>query len=102
MSSLSSAKALVMVSLDLSGRAYLHYELDMSPPKVGQFDTELGRDFFQALARSAALTVHVRQLAGENAHHILESAFKSLGRALDQATTVDPRRSDVPSTKGTL
>jgi imidazoleglycerol-phosphate dehydratase len=91
-----------MVCLDLSGRPHLEYGLSIQAPKVGQFDTELGRDFFQALARAGALTVHVRQLSGENAHHILESAFKSLGRALDQATRLDPRREDVPSTKGTL
>ncbi len=95
-------EALVQISLDLSGRCFLAYDLRIGRPKVGQFDTELTREFFQALARSGEITLHVRQLAGENAHHIIEAAFKALGKALDQATMLDPRQTDLPSTKGSL
>ncbi len=95
-------EALVIAVLDFSGRGHLTSNLAPGAPRVGKFDTELAREFFAAFAQNARLTLHLIQQAGDNAHHILESAFKSLGRALDQATQIDGRRTDVPSTKGTL
>ena len=95
-------EALVLVALDLSGRGHLQYELDPGFGKVGNFDVDLPREFFAAVADNGRLTLHVRQLSGTNAHHIIEAAFKAFGRALDAATQLDPRRSGVPSTKGTL
>jgi imidazoleglycerol-phosphate dehydratase len=95
-------EALVQVVMDFGGRSHLEYGLDLPTEKVGDFDSELAREFFVALAANAGMSLHVRQLSGLNTHHILESAFKSLGRALDQATQLDPRKTDVPSTKGTL
>ncbi len=95
-------EALVQVVIDFGGRSHLEYGLDLPTQKVGDFDSELAREFLVALAANAGMSLHVRQLSGLNTHHILESAFKSLGRALDQATQLDPRKTDVPSTKGTL
>jgi len=95
-------EALVQVVIDFGGRSHLEYGLDLPTQKVGDFDSELAREFFVALAANAGMALHIRQLSGLNTHHILESAFKSLGRALDQATMLDPRKTDVPSTKGTL
>ena len=95
-------EALVLVALDLSGRGHLEYDLDPGFGKVGNFDVDLPREFFAAIADNGRLTLHVRQLSGTNAHHIIEAAFKAFGRALDAATQADPRRSGVPSTKGTL
>ncbi|PWE30512.1 imidazoleglycerol-phosphate dehydratase HisB [Maritimibacter sp. 55A14] len=95
--------ALVRAALDLSGRPYLVWSLDMPTPKIGSFDTELVREFFQALSTHAGITLHVTALAGINSHHIAEAAFKAVARALRDALEPDPRRSDaVPSTKGTL
>ncbi|MCL1965521.1 MAG: imidazoleglycerol-phosphate dehydratase HisB [Firmicutes bacterium] len=96
-------EALVRVALDVSGRGHLAYGLKPRAQKVGTFDTELVKEFFGGLCRSMGLTLHVTQLAGENAHHILEAAFKGLGRALRAATAIDPERQDeIPSTKGVL
>ncbi|MCM1149805.1 MAG: imidazoleglycerol-phosphate dehydratase HisB [Butyricicoccus sp.] len=96
-------EALVLCALDLSGRAHLTYALDIPTQKVGDFDTELAEEFFLALARCARLTLHLRQLSGTNSHHIIEAAFKALGRALRQAVETDPAAADeVPSTKGVL
>lgn len=95
-------EALVLVALDLSGRGHLQYELDPGFGKVGNFDVDLPREFFAAVADNGRLALHVRQFSGTNAHHIIEAAFKAFGRALDAATQLDPRRSGVPSTKGTL
>jgi len=95
-------EALVMVSLDLSGRAYLNYELDLPQEKVGEFDTELVLEFMRALAFNGGITLHIRQLAGENAHHIIEATFKALGRALRKAVEKDERITGVMSTKGKL
>ncbi|MBI2298561.1 MAG: imidazoleglycerol-phosphate dehydratase HisB [Armatimonadetes bacterium] len=94
-------EALVAAHVDLSGRAYLVYALDLGG-KIGTFDAELVREFFQAFAAHALCNLHVRQLAGTNRHHIAEAAFKAVARALDRATRIDPRVSGVPSTKGTL
>ena len=96
-------EALILCAVDLSGRACLGYALDVPTEKVGDFDTELTKEFFLAFTRSAACTLHLRQLAGENSHHIIEGAFKAFGRALREATAIDGAYGDeVPSTKGLL
>jgi imidazoleglycerol-phosphate dehydratase len=95
-------ETLVLVALDLSGRPYTACNLDLRNRKVGEFDAELAPEFFRALATNARLTLHVHQFAGENAHHLIEAAFKGLARALDAATRTDPRVTGVPSTKGSL
>ena len=96
-------EALVRCALDLSGRAYLSWGVDMPTPKIGAFDTELVREFFQALSGNGGITLHVDRIHGFNSHHIAEAAFKSVARALRLAVEQDPRKSDaVPSTKGTL
>ena len=95
--------ALVRTALDISARPFLVFNLDMPTQKIGNFDTELVREFFQALSTHAGLTLHVDQLHGLNSHHIAEAAFKSVARALRQAVEIDPRMSQaLPSTKGTL
>ena len=96
-------ETLSRVALDLSNRPYLIWKVAFTRDKLGQMDTELFREFFQAFAQSAGMTLHVETLYGENNHHIVESCFKGLARALRQAITIDPRKADaVPSTKGTL
>jgi imidazoleglycerol-phosphate dehydratase len=96
-------EALVLTAADLSGRAHLSWDLPIPTEKVGTFDTELVEEFFRAFVRHAALTLHVRELAGSNAHHIIEGAFKSVARALREAVSVDPDAADeIPSTKGSL
>jgi imidazoleglycerol-phosphate dehydratase len=96
-------ETLSRVALDLSNRPYLIWRVGFTKPKLGQMDTELFKEFFQAFAQSAGMTLHVETLYGENNHHIVESCFKGLARALRQAITIDPRKADaVPSTKGTL
>lgn len=95
--------AQVRASLDLSGRPYLVWNLDMAPAKIGTFDTELVREFFQALSTHGAITLHVDKLHGFNAHHVAEAAFKAVARALRMAVETDPRKADaIPSTKGAL
>jgi imidazoleglycerol-phosphate dehydratase len=95
-------ESLVMVSLDLSGRAYCVENLDLDRRWIGTFDAELTREFFTAVAAKAAMNLHIHQLRGGNAHHIVEAAFKAFGRALDAATRIDERVVGVPSTKGVL
>lgn len=96
-------ETLILVAVDLSGRSTLRYGLDIPTEKVGSFDTELVEEFFLAFVRNAGITLHVKQLDGSNSHHIIEGAFKGLGRALHMAATVDPSRAgDFPSTKGVL
>ena len=96
-------EALILTAVDISGRGMLCYALDVPTQKVGTFDTELVKEFLIAFARQANMTVHVRQLAGENSHHIIEGAFKSLARSLGTAVSIDPRFSqEIPSTKGVL
>ncbi|HYM29991.1 MAG TPA: imidazoleglycerol-phosphate dehydratase HisB [Candidatus Cybelea sp.] len=91
------------VSLDVSNRPYLIWRVQFSKPKLGEMDTELFKEWFQAFAQSAGVTLHVENLYGENNHHIVESCFKGLARALRQAVEIDPRKADaVPSTKGVL
>lgn len=96
-------EALVLAAVDLSGRAYLQYDLDIPTQKVGTFDTELVREFFLALTREAGITLHLRQLTGQNSHHIIEAAFKGFARALRQAVTQDAALAGrINSTKGAL
>ena len=95
-------EALVMAAVDLSGRGELYWDVPIGPAKVGTFDTELGREFFCGLAREAGVTLHLRLVCGDNAHHILEATFKAAARALREAVERDPRVTGVPSTKGSL
>jgi imidazoleglycerol-phosphate dehydratase len=96
-------ETLTRVAVDVSGRPFLVFRTKFAQPKIGAFDTELVREFFQAFATHAAMTLHVETLYGENAHHIAESAFKGLARALRAAITLDPRQKGaIPSTKGML
>lgn len=96
-------ETLTRVALDASNRPYLIWKVKMPRAKLGDMDTELFREWFQAFSQSAGLTLHVENLYGENTHHIVESCFKGLARALREAVTIDPRKADaVPSTKGTL
>lgn len=91
------------VALDVSGRAFLVWKVEFDAPKIGAFDTELVREFFQAFAINAGITLHAETRYGDNNHHIAESLFKALARALRQAVEIDPRAADqVPSTKGVL
>lgn len=95
--------ALVRAALDLSGRPFLVWNVDLPTQKIGTFDTELVREFFQAFATHGGITLHVDQLHGLNSHHIAEAAFKAVARALRDALHSDPRKSDaIPSTKGIL
>ena len=95
--------ALVRAALDLSGRPYLAWRVDLPTDKIGAFDCELVREFFQALATHGGITLHVEALAGLNSHHIAEAAFKAVARALREALETDPRTADaIPSTKGRL
>ena len=96
-------EALILAALDLSGRGHLQYDLQIPAQKVGDFDTELVEEFFLALTRTGKLTLHLRQLAGKNSHHIIEGAFKAFGRALRQAVAIEPEfAEEIPSTKGVL
>ena len=96
-------ETLILSAVDLSGRSFLVYELEIPTEKIGTFDTELVEEFFIAFASNAALTLHLRQLSGKNSHHIVEGAFKSVARSLREAVSIDPAFSDdVPSTKGVL
>jgi imidazoleglycerol-phosphate dehydratase len=96
-------ESLSRVALDLSGRAFLVFKADFPSQKIGAFDTELVREWFQAFAMNAGVTLHAETLYGDNSHHIAESLFKGLARALRRAVHVDPREEGrVPSTKGTL
>lgn len=95
--------ALVRAALDLSGRPYLVWNLDLPGARIGTFDTELVREFFQAFSTHGGITLHVDRLHGINSHHIAEATFKSVARALREAVETDPRKADdVPSTKGAL
>lgn len=96
-------ESLILSAVDLSGRAYLDYALNIPTEKVGTFDTELCEEFWLAFVRTSACTLHIRQLAGKNSHHIIEGAFKSVARSLRDAVAIDPLfANDIPSTKGVL
>lgn len=96
-------ETLILAAVDISGRSYLGYALDIPTEKVGDFDTELTKEFWLAFVRTSECTLHIRQLAGENSHHIIEGAFKAAGRAMKQAVSIDADFADeIPSTKGAL
>ena len=96
-------EALILTAVDFSGRSFLGYALEIPAEKVGSFDTELVEEFWLAFVREAGCSLHVRQLAGRNAHHIIEGAFKSAARTLREAVSIDERFADeIPSTKGVL
>ena len=96
-------EALILSAVDLSGRAFLNYALKIPTEKVGTFDTELCEEFWLAFVRTSQSTLHIRQLAGKNSHHIIEGTFKSVARSLREAVAIDPLfANDIPSTKGVL
>ena len=96
-------EALILTAVDISGRGYLGYDLQIPTEKVGTFDTELVEEFWLAFTRNAGVTLHIRQMAGRNSHHIIEGAFKSAARSLRQAVAIDKAFADeIPSTKGVL
>jgi imidazoleglycerol-phosphate dehydratase len=96
-------ETLILSAVDLSGRGLLAYDLRIPTEKVGTFDTELTEEFFRALAHNMRCTLHIRQLAGSNSHHIIEGTFKSVARSLRAAVRVDPEcAGEIPSTKGVL
>ena len=96
-------ETLILCALDISGRSGFYPELFIPTQKVGDFDTELCEEFFTAFAREAGITLHLRQIAGKNSHHIIEGCFKAFGRALRQAVSIDDQNRDsIPSTKGVL
>ena len=96
-------EALILTAVDLSGRGMLYWDMHIPTPKVGSFDTELAEEFFIAPARRGDMTIHIRQLAGSNSHHIIEGAFKGLARSLSAAAAIDSRFPlEIPSTKGVL
>jgi imidazoleglycerol-phosphate dehydratase len=96
-------EALVLAAVDVSGRGALFWDVAFARPKIGTFDTDLIEEFFRALAANAGITLHVRKLAGQNAHHLAEGCFKAVARALRIAVAIEPRVADaVPSTKGVL
>lgn len=96
-------ESLILTAVDLSGRGHLGYALQIPTEKVGSFDTELVEEFWLGFIRNANCTLHIRQLAGTNSHHIIEGTFKSAGRSLKEAVAIDPAFADeIPSTKGVL
>jgi imidazoleglycerol-phosphate dehydratase len=96
-------ETLTRAAIDVSGRPYLIWKVEFSRPKIGDFDTELVREWFQAFAMNAGVTLHIETLYGDNNHHIAESCFKALARSLREAIEIDPRQKDrIPSTKGSL
>ncbi|MDK2806787.1 MAG: imidazoleglycerol-phosphate dehydratase [Thermoanaerobacterium sp.] len=95
-------EALIRTVVDISGRPYLYYNLKLKMQSLGNFETETVEDFFRAFAYNSLITLHIEQLHGRNTHHIIEGAFKALGRSLDEATKIDNRIDGVPSTKGVL
>ena len=96
-------EALILSAVDISGRSYLAYGLEIPSYRVGDFDTELCEEFWQAFVREARITLHIKQLAGTNSHHIIEGAFKSVARSLSMAVVIDPAYAeDLPSTKGVI
>jgi imidazoleglycerol-phosphate dehydratase len=95
-------EALATVSVDISGRPFLAYNMDLSAQHIGGFDTDLTHEFFQAFITNAGVTLHIRLQAGANPHHVIEAVFKGFGKAIDQATSQDSRIAGVQSTKGTL
>ena len=96
-------ESLIQTAVDISGRSHLSYGLEIPTNKVGDFDTELTEEFFLGFIRHAGLTLHIRQLAGSNSHHIIEGTFKSVARSLKEAVSIDEaNKNEIPSTKGIL
>ena len=96
-------ESLILTAADISGRSGLYYDLHIPTEKVGDFDTELTQEFFEAFVRHAGVTLHIKQLAGTNSHHIIEGTFKSFARTMKQAVSIDENNKDaIPSTKGVL
>lgn len=96
-------ETLVLCAVDISGRSYVNFDVDIPTQKVGDFDTELVKEFVLALSRELGLTIHLKQMAGENSHHIIEAVFKGMGRALRAACAIEEKYADeIPSTKGVL
>lgn len=96
-------ETLIMCALDISGRDYLGYALDVPAYRVGDFDTELAEEFYRAFSREAKITLHIRKITGSNSHHIIEGSFKAFARALAKATAIDEKyANEIPSTKGVL
>ncbi|MBS7008026.1 imidazoleglycerol-phosphate dehydratase HisB [Anaerostipes sp.] len=95
-------ETLVLCGLDLSGRPYFETDLSFTADRVGGFDTEMVREFFYAVSYASAMNLHIRKLTGTNNHHLMEAAFKAFAKALDEAVSIDPRITDVLSTKGAL
>ena len=95
-------EALVFCAIDLSGRPYLVFDACFNTERVGYFDTEMVKEFFYAVSYSAGMNLHVKEMYGENAHHVIEAMFKAFARALDDAVTIDSRVKGLPSTKGAL
>jgi imidazoleglycerol-phosphate dehydratase len=95
-------EALVLAALDISGRSYLAYDVEFPSQKVGEFDTELVREFFEAFVRNAGITLHLKKMAGANSHHIAEACFKSFAGVLKSAVSLDLNTDDIPSSKGIL
>ena len=95
-------EALILASLDLSGRPYFVYDVTLTTDRVGYFDTEMVKEFFYSISYGAGMNLHLKQISGVNHHHIIEGCFKAFGKALDEATQYDARITEVLSTKGTL
>ena len=95
-------ETLVLCAVDLSGRPYLVFDGEFTTDRVGYMDTEMVKEFFYAISYTAGMNLHIRVLSGGNNHHMIEAMFKAFAKALDQATVIDPRITDIPSTKGSL
>jgi len=96
-------ETLILTAVDVSGRSYLAFDLNIPTAKVGDFDTELVREFFEAFVRHAGITLHIKQMSGANSHHIIEGTFKSFARSMKSAVAIDPANgAEIPSTKGSL
>lgn len=95
-------ETLVMCAIDLSGRPYLAFEADFTMDRVGYFDTEMVKEFFYAISYTAGMNLHIKVLSGGNNHHMIEAMFKAFAKALDEATIIDPRITDILTTKGSL
>ena len=96
-------EVLMLCAVDISGRSYLGFDAEMPQAKVGDFDSELVKDFFLGFVRKADVTLHFKEFAGENTHHVIEAMFKAFGRVMDRATAIDPEHAgEIPSTKGIL
>ncbi len=95
-------ETLVLCAIDLSGRPYFVFDAEFNVERVGYFDTEMVKEFFYAISYSAGMNLHIKEMYGSNAHHIIEAMFKAFARALDEASSIDPRVEGLPSTKGAL